>query len=265
MIQKEPIIGSIIALFVILLIVAHSPIVDTINRETRINASAHVSNLSCGPDTSVRQCPGDLLCASGPDGRFSTDRTGVNVSGARCVTPAFTEQYCGILEPPQAFDDTASGVLPCGPDRSLAALLPILIQTDLNLTDLPDRFLGPGTGPDLIMQHNLSLLIEDPDSSGLDRQVIDCRYADASLTETSYDSETGTVTTTITNTGTQPLPTLTLAASHDNTTTTATRDGPSENETRTYTLQAPLPSELHISLPACGNLPLATADLQVQE
>ncbi|MFB6187759.1 MAG: hypothetical protein ABEI86_12955, partial [Halobacteriaceae archaeon] len=127
--------------FSLVLILFQASIVDSINEATRVNASQHVSNLPCGAGQYITQCPGELVCAQGPDGRFRTERAGANVSGARCVTPAYTERYCGILEPPNAFDHETIAILPCGPDRPLTVLPAILLDTDLDLTDLPGRFL----------------------------------------------------------------------------------------------------------------------------
>ncbi len=46
-------------------------------------------------------CPGELECFQGPSGgnySFDSERLGVDISGARCVTPTYVERYCGIFE-----------------------------------------------------------------------------------------------------------------------------------------------------------------------
>ncbi|MDY6771294.1 MAG: hypothetical protein SV186_05070 [Candidatus Nanohaloarchaea archaeon] len=254
-------IGKILAVLLLLtgfLALFQAPIVDSINKATRVDASQHVSNLPCGAGTSVRQCPGELVCSQGPGGRFTAERAGANVSGARCVTPAYTERYCGILEPPQAFNPGTNAILPCGPDQPLTALPSILLDTDL-----PGRFLATeGSGTALIHQHNLTLLQNDPDASDIPvKTLIDCQKAAASIETVSYNWTAGQLTATITNTGTEPLPVIILATTHNDTTTLHRRDGPAPNQTQTYTINATAPLELHLSLPTCGNLPLATTNL----
>lgn len=231
-----------------------------INETTRIDASQHVSNLPCGPGQYVTTCPGELVCASGPDDGFSTERVGVQAEGAYCATPVFEQRYCGILEPPQGFDDLTRSVLQCGPAQGLLDIVPILLQTDLDLTDLPARFLNTdGQGAAWIHEQGLELLRTDPDSSEIPIDgYVHCDAAAVSINTASHDQQTSTLSLQVENTGTETLPNMTLAVSYPQQDDDLFQlDGLGPDETTTY--QRPVnasPDQLQINLPYCGGKPV---------
>jgi len=94
---------------VILLIsgIAHLPIepVNDVNEATRVDAAEHISNHRCTWDVEGPSCPGEFACYDG----FDSERVGTEITAtsgqkmgrsARCVTPAFSQRYCGALEQP---------------------------------------------------------------------------------------------------------------------------------------------------------------------
>jgi len=235
-----------------------APLVDALNRATRIDASQHVSNLPCGPGRFIQTCPGELVCASGPGGTFSQDRVGVNVSGPYCVTPVFEQRYCGLLEPPVAFDPLTLSILPCGPDRSLMNLGPVLAQQDV---DLLDRWFNTDRrSAAWIRDHGLHLLIEDPDADEIPiKGYVPCQKSEAELQQVRYDRTAQRVSFTVNNTGSILLPNMTVVISHQqaspDTLITIPRLAP--GQTSTHTIQvSTTPEQIAVVLPACGNIRL---------
>jgi hypothetical protein len=98
--QYVRIAGGVAVGLLMFLLLFGEPLVTAVNDATRADLSKHVSNKSCGLEKG--RCPGALECINGRyssnQSGFLEDRVGVNISGARCVTPLYKERACGLFE-----------------------------------------------------------------------------------------------------------------------------------------------------------------------
>lgn len=93
--QSHRLAATIVILAIVFLATVYAfsnPLVNAVNDATKVDASQHVSNMSCGLYS--EECPGELECFTD----FDEERVGANISGHRCVTPEYDEYHCGIFE-----------------------------------------------------------------------------------------------------------------------------------------------------------------------
>ena len=97
--NKKKVAAIVLALFLGISWLFSGSFVTFMNDATKADLSRHVSDKSCGVGASSEAeyhatCPGELRCF----GSLSDEQIGANISGTRCVTPAYVEHHCGIYE-----------------------------------------------------------------------------------------------------------------------------------------------------------------------
>jgi hypothetical protein len=192
----------------------YSGTIITLNHLTRIDAAQHVSNMPCGieymtTDGGGDTCPGEMQCFGGFDWEHGGDRLTVEPAGARCVTPAYREHYCGVFAKQAIGQSDPPVMAECGVLFSPTRIAE-RIQQPLFWDRLRFSFQDEAARID---QYNLSLAVDDPNAKQVDVTeygVIDCSDGNLTITETVFHDRNNTAVVTVANTGTVTIPNISL-------------------------------------------------------
>jgi len=155
--SRRVLLGSVLLLGVLIFFASFPHIIGAVNTVTRADLSQHVSNKTCGLQLNA-SCPGTLECFTD----FNVSRVGTNITGGRCVTPAYTTRYCGIFAANIRHTSEPPSMGPCFSHTDRYGTGPTDYKDALIDVNLYDRvFNTDQNGPDLIRRHKLALAAED--------------------------------------------------------------------------------------------------------